>query len=263
MSDSGKMEFHLRHARLKPPLAPNAEVVAAFAEAIKGHEERVLMLGITPILLPVAKRTICVDISRRSIDYLWPGDTETQKIVHGNWLTMPLETREFTAVIGDGGIAGVPLQNFPVLFGQLARVLVPGARLAVRIYETPEPGETIEQVRRDTMAGKIPGVHAFKWRLAMAIASENKSSAVRLAHIHEIFEREFPDRAALAATSGWSAEDFREIDAYAGAKPTYTFPTRREILSTLPKEFANPRFAVSGTYELAERCPILVADFLP
>ena len=257
------MEFHLRHARLKPPLAPNGEVIAAYADAIKGHEQRVLMLGITPDLLPIAQTTICVDISRRSIANLWPGDTATQKIVHGNWLTMPLNAREFTAVIGDGGIAGVPLQDFPVLFAQLAGVLVPGARLAIRIYETPEPGETIEQVRRNTMAGKIPGVHAFKWRLAMAMASQAKSSAVRLAHIHEIFEQQFPDRAALAAATGWSAEDFREIDAYAGVKPTYTFPTRREILAALPKEFSNPHFAVSGTYELAERCPILVADYAP
>ena len=263
MSEQEKLDFHLRHARLKPPLTPNGEIVAAYASAIEGHEQCVLMLGVTPDLLPVAKTAVAVDISRRSIEHLWPGDTATRKVIRGNWLEMPLQTREFTAVIGDGSMAGVRVNEYPLLFANLARVLLPGARLAIRIYETPEPGESIEQVRRDTMAGKIPGVHAFKWRLAMAIASENQSPTVPVALIHQNFERQFPDREALIAATGWSAEDIREIDAYAGHKLIYTFATRRELLATLPPEFSHPRFLPSGHYELAERCPIFVADFAP
>jgi hypothetical protein len=41
----------------------------------------------------------------------------------------------------------------------------------------------------------------------------------------------------------------------------YRFPTRRELLAHLPDGFSNPRFVPSGKYELAERCPIFVADF--
>jgi hypothetical protein len=263
VSESEKLEFHLRHARLKPPLAPNDEVVAAYADAIKGHAQRVLVLGITPDLLSVAETSVTVDISKRNIAHIWPGDTPTRKVIQGNWLDAPLQAQDFTAVIGDGGLTGVLMADYTKLFVHLEHVLLPGARIAFRIYETPEPGETIAHVRHDTMAGKIPGVHAFKWRLAMAIAAETKTPSVPVALIHRMFEREFPDRAALIAATGWSVEDIREIDAYAGQKPTYAFPTRRELLATLPPSFAHPRFLPSGTYELAERCPIFVADFAP
>jgi hypothetical protein len=65
----------------------------------------------------------------------------------------------------------------------------------------------------------------------------------------------------LGAASGWSREEIAEIDAYAGQRGVYSFPMRREILAHLPGNFSNPRFVVSGTYELAERCPILLAEF--
>jgi hypothetical protein len=255
--------FHQRHAGLKAPLAPNEEVVEAFREAIKDHNEQVLMLGITPSLLAVAGFVIAVDRNEKLIASSWPGDTERRKAIAGNWLELPLRQREFTACIGDGSLAGIPLSQYETLFGHLARVMIAGGQFAVRLYETPEHGETVVQVRAQTMAGKIAGFHAFKWRLAMAIVSEAREAALPVARIHEIFQREFPDRAALYAATGWSSEQIAEIDFYSDNPVTYHFPTRREVLAALPKNFLRPRFVTSGTYELAERCPILVADFTP
>ena len=66
-----------------------------------------------------------------------------------------------------------------------------------------------------------------------------------------------------APATGWSIEQIAEIDSYSENPVIYQFPTRREVLTALPNNFSNPRFLPSGTYELAERCPILVADFAP
>jgi hypothetical protein len=193
----------------------------------------------------------------------WPGDTEKRKALHGNWLDMPLQTREFSAAIGDGVLAGIGLAEHATFFSQLARLLLPGARIAIRLYETPEPGETVAEVCTRTMNGKIAGFHAFKWRLAMALAAEAQNPAVSVSHIHQTFQREFPDRQALSRMTDWGLEEIAEIDAYDSKPMIYQFITRRELLAHLPKEFCNPRFAPSGDYELAERCPIFIADFHP
>ncbi|HEY2032576.1 MAG TPA: class I SAM-dependent methyltransferase [Rhizomicrobium sp.] len=263
MSDENPLGFHKRWTRLKAPLRPDAQIVSAYRRAIEGHDERVLLLGVTAELADLGDTVVAVDQSRKMIANAWPGDTETRKAVHGNWLTMPLETREFTAVIGDGVMTGIEFPQYKTLFSQISRLLLPGARLAIRLYETPEPGETVAQVREQTMAGKIAGFHAFKWRLAMAIVAEARHAAVPVARIHQMFRREFPDRAELRAATGWELDEIAEIDAYDGKPMIYRFPTRRELLAHLPAAFAEPHFQPSGTYELAERCPLLVADFRP
>ncbi|MGN6148263.1 MAG: class I SAM-dependent methyltransferase [Rhizomicrobium sp.] len=193
----------------------------------------------------------------------WPGDTARRKAIHGNWLEMPLHRPEFTAAIGDGVMAAIAAPQYSTFFSEITKVLVPDARFAVRLYETPEPGETIAQVREQIFAKQIKGFHAFKWRLAMALASESKNAAVPVAAIHRTFQETFPDRETLSAATGWSLDEIAEIDAYAGKPMIYQFHTRAELLAHLPSYFINPRFLDSGDYELAERCPIFVVDFQP
>jgi hypothetical protein len=263
MSTENPLGFHRRWTRLKPPLRPDDQIVSAYRRATEGHDKNILLLGVTAELADLGEATVAVDISKKMIANAWPGDTAKRKAIHGNWLDMPLQTRIFTAAIGDGVLAGIALTEHATFFSQLARLLLPNARIALRLYETPEPGETIAQVRAQTMAGEIVGFHAFKWRLAMALAAEAKNPAVPVASIHQSFQRAFPDRTALSAATGWSLDDIEEIDAYNDKPMVYQFPTRRELLAHLPKNFANPRFVTSGNYELAERCPMLVADFRP
>jgi hypothetical protein len=253
--------FHQRWAGLKPPLRPNREVVSALREATQARNGRVLLLGVTPELAAIGETTVAVDMSAAMIAAAWPGDDTARRAICGNWLQMPLRQREFTAVIGDGSFVFLPLAAYAPLFEQLGAVLLPGAQFAVRFYETPERCETIAQLRDEVMAGRVSGFHAFKWRLAMAIVAENCNADIPVVLIHRVFEREFADRAALSAASGWSAEEIAEIDAYAGQHNVFSFPTRREIWAHLPRALVNPRFVVSGRYELAERCPILLAEF--
>lgn len=263
MTEDGRLIFHKRRARLKPPLRPNDEIVTAYRNAISGHEKRALMLGITPELVDVASSTVAVDISPGAIANAWPGDGPTRCAVQGDWLDMPSLDREFSAVIGDGSLSWIAPPQYPALIEQLERLLLPHARFAIRLYETPEPGETIANVKRAALHREIAGFHAFKWRLAMAIAAETGRTDLPVAHIHQIFEREFPHRETLSEAAGWSLDEIGEIDAYAGQKLVYYFPTRRELLAHLPATMTNPRFVSSGHYELAECCPLLVADFTP
>jgi hypothetical protein len=255
--------LYQRHARLRPPLAPNEEVVAAIASSIAAHNAHVLILGMTPSLLPAVQTAIVLEKDEKMIAEVWPGDTATAKAISGDWFSVPAPAQHFTAVVGDGSLCFVGLDDYPALFTQLAKVLTPDARLAIRIYETPAAGETLADVRNRALAGEIAGFHAFKWRLAMALVTKEKRSALPVAKIHNAFEELFPDRAALSRATGWSLEDIAEIDAYRNGSAVYHFPTRQEILAAWPKAFARLRFIPSGTYELAERCPILVADFNP
>lgn len=263
MSDGNPLGFHRRWTRLKPPLRPDDQIVAAYRHAIEGHDHRVLLLGVTTELADLGQTTIAVDQSRKMIANAWPGDTARRKAIHGNWLDMPLHTREFSAAIGDGVLAGIAEPQYSTFFSEIAKLLVPGARFAVRLYETPEPGETVAQVREQAMTKHIEGFHAFKWRLAMALAAEAQNAAVPVAAIHRSFQELFPDREVLSSATGWGLDEIAEIDAYDGKPMIYQFHTRQELLAHLPRDFSNPHFLPSGDYELAERCPIFVADFNP
>jgi hypothetical protein len=261
MSEGNPLGFHRRWTRLKPPLRPDAQIVSAYRRAIDKHDERVLLLGVTAELADLGDTLVAVDQSRKMIANAWPGDTERRKAVHGNWLTMPIERREFTAIVGDGVMAGLAFSQYADFFSQIAKVARPGAVLALRLYETPEQGEAVSQVRVAAISGKVSGFHAFKWRLAMAIAFEAQNAAVLVAEIYKTFEREFSDREALSAQTGWSLDEIGEIDAYKDKPMTYLFPTRPQFLAHLPRTLTNPRFVPSGDYELAERCPIFIAEF--
>ena len=261
MHEDGWRDFHRRWSRLKPPLRANCEVTASIGSAIEERRRHALLLGVTPELSAVADQTTAVDWSPGMIAHIWPGDTPSRRAVLGDWRAMPLERREFSAAIGDGSLNSICLGDYGAVFAQLERLLQPGARLAVRAYVTPDSCESVAQVRRSTMAGDAGGFHAFKWRLAMAIVAEQHQADLAVARIHHVFEAEFPDRAALARATGWSREDIEEIDAYRGVDTVYSFPTRREIRDMIPPGFRSVQFLASGTYELAGRCPIVVADF--
>lgn len=255
--------FHRRWSRLKPPLRAAPEVVAAISRAIEGFDADVLLLGVTPELAVLGERMVALDWSEGMIDNIWPGDELTRRAILADWRAMPTGLQRFTAVIGDGSFNCLTLPDVPVVFGELARILARPARLAVRVYATPSACESLEDVRQAAMAGQADGFHGFKWRLAMALAAEAGCAEVAVADVYERFEAMFPDRLALAKAAGWSGEVIAEIDAYAESEAVYIFPTEAEFLAATPPAFTNPHFVFSGPYDLAERCPILVADLTP
>lgn len=261
MSATPWSKFHLRWARLKPPLRANAEVCVALRDLLAGQRDRALLLGVTPELSGIGHDTVAVDRSDKMIAYIWPGNTETRRAVNANWLRLPLAAQSFSAALGDGSLNCIRYPSeCASVYRELARVLRPGGRIAVRMYLTPEPGDSMSDVRSDTLAGRVDNIHELKWRLANAIAAERGDPNVSVQHIHDAFSRLFPDRNALSEAAGWTQEEIEQIDAYNGLPDVFNFPTPRQVLALIPDAFTNGRLVPAGTYPLAERCPILVMD---
>lgn len=252
--------FHARWARSGPPLRVNQEVVAAY-RAVVGAHAPVVLLGITPELALVADETIAVDWNAAMIAHVWPGDDEKRHSLLADWRDLPLPAGSCGAAMGDGSLNCLDWPaGYDQVFARLASVLRPGGPAAIRCYAMPDPNERLDAVADAAFAGRIAGFHALKWRLAMAAVGERNDPNLPVTEIHAAFDAHFPDRDRLAAAAGWSLEQIADIDFYAGSHVRYSFPTRDQILGCVGQGFTDARFEKSGSYELAERCPLLVLE---
>jgi hypothetical protein len=252
--------FRQRWTNLKPPLRPDGDVVTAFEDAIAAHDDRVILLGVTPELTGIGRTLIAVDWNRDMIDHVWPGDQPDRTALHSDWRELQIDGEACSAAIGDGSFnVTVWPVDYDLILRRLSASLRSGGRIGFRFYVTPDDCESCAALADVVMNGGI-GFHAFKWRLAMAMAAASGDPNVALADIHDRFQSLFPDRDALAAGSGWSLTTIGEIDAYARSATRFSFPTRAQILDALPADFIDARFVDAGHYELAEHCPLLVAE---
>jgi hypothetical protein len=252
--------YYRRWPTLSPPLRPNADVRSAMDRAIAGHDELTLLLGVTPELAGCGARTLAADSSATSIAHVWPGNTPSRSALRADWGTLPCGDGMFSAAIGDGSLncLGYPL-GYRCVLGELARVIRGGGKVALRVFLTPDENETLDEVKRSAMAGSVGTIDALKWRIAHALCARRGTPEVAVRSIWMAFDRLFPDRAALARAAGWRLAD-TQIDHYAARQDVFSFPTPAQLLASVPSSFKNPRLVASGTYELAERCPILVMD---
>jgi SAM-dependent methyltransferase len=256
--------YHRHWDRLTPPLRVNPEVVAGYRTVIETRADCILLQGVTPELADVGASLVAVDKNPAMVATIWPGDTDRRRSVVGDWFDLPFRAHRFGAAMGDGGLN---ILEFPAsqarIFEELARVLRPGAIVAMRVFRFPERCETMTSLRDDAFAGRIAGFQAFKLRLAMALVSAGSAPNVPVRLIREVFDRDFPDRNALSRCSGWSLDDIATIDLYENSADVYCFPTEQQFASVVPSAFAPIRFLPVGTYELAERCPLLVTERRP
>lgn len=253
--------FRRRWPRLRPPLRPNADIVAAIGAQIAGHDSRVLQLGVTPELASLGRDLTALDWSEAMMTRIWPGDGADRRAVLADWRAMPAFPHPFTAAIGDGSLNTLAWPNdVRAVLTNTAAQLARGGRVAIRCYLSPDEPETLASLAADVLAGREPSPHAFKWRLAMALCAARDDANIALEVIWRALDEMFPDRAALAAASGWGADDIGDFDAYRGSHATYCFPTAAQFSAAIPRTLADVRFVPAGDYPLAERCPILVAE---
>ncbi len=188
------------------------------------------------------------------IAQIWPGNAEGRHAVQADWADMPFAPGCFTAAMGDGAVNMLRWPDeYLSLAERLAQVVRPGGRIVMRCFTAPDAPEELHTLSRRVLAGDPIGFHAFKWRLAMAVA---KGPNVAMRSVWEAFEAGFPDRDALCCATGWSAETISEIDDYAVSPFQKSFPTRAQLIECFP----GARLIESGDYELSERCPLLVID---
>jgi SAM-dependent methyltransferase len=261
LSESHWSEYYRRWSRLTPPLRPNEEVRDCIRGIIADHDQRVLLLGVTPELVDIGDELIGVDHSATMIAHIWPGDTERRRVVKGEWLALDFPPGHFSAAVGDGCLSVLTFPaGYQTLCGQLARVVRPGGKLVFRMFRTPEIGEPVAAVCHRAMKGQIRSFHAFKWHLAMAIVAEAGDPNIRVERIREVFNEAFPDRASLARAAGWREEDIATIDVYKGSWDVYSFPTWEQFRRAIPDALTNLQFISAGSYELAERCPLVTMN---
>lgn len=248
-------------ARVRPPLRPNHEVADAVRGQLAPLAGPTLLLGVTPELAVIATPLIAVDRNPGMIAFAWPGNTAERHAVQGDWLAMPVLGGGFANAIGDGSFNTLAYPDgYAKLFDELGRILKPGARVVFRNFCTPEQGETLAEVRRATLGGRIASLHAFKWRLAMAAVAESDGANIRVTRIRDAFHALFPDQTQLVAATGWTADEIDTIEVYKDSVVSFSFPRLSELLAVVPTGFRHVQTLLAGSYELAERCPIVVLD---
>ena len=110
------------------------------------------------------------------------------------------------------------------------------------------------------MSGKIRNFHAFKFRLAMAIAAQRSRPHVAVNTILNVFNALFNDRKELVRMTDWSRAQIDTIDHYHESTIVFSFRHSRPVVVRRVAIFSHARFVPTGTYEMADRCPLLVAD---
>ncbi len=261
MSSDHWQDYHRAWSRLTSPLRPHQEVVSAVKQQIAGLSGRAILLGITPELADVAPDLIAVDRNFPLVVNIWPGNTAARKAIVGDWRNPNFLPGSFSACIGDGSLAAVRFpQDVSLLLRELVRILRGGGRFVCRLYLPSETPESVSMLKDAVMAGVIHNFHAFKLRLAMALAAQRPDPHIDVDAILTAFNNQFPDRSELVRMTGWSREQIDTIDFYKRSAALYGFPTRDQLFSVVSKVFPNARLIPAGTYELAERCPLLVAD---
>lgn len=225
-----------------------------------GLEANTLLLGVTPEIAKLDLRGVAVDRNAQMIERVWPGPVNW-RVTQGEWLWLPLPDDSVQQVVGDGALT---MLRFPteylLLLTELRRVLKPDGKIVLRLFAAPEQSESVDDIRQALISGQIQSFHALKWRLAMALAQE-RGGNVQVADLLEAFNQAFADREGLIARTGWPSQVFDTVDIYKNSAAMLSFPKLSEVHALLAAHAMGIRYQ-RGTYELAERCPIVILEGL-
>ena len=232
------------------------------AAELADHRGPTVLLGVTRELAAIAPDLTAVERNPSVIANLWPGDSAAHRAVVGDWRDLRRLGRTFVAAVADCALNN--LVEWPdaheAFYGSLAEVLDARGRFVCRVFATPDPCPSLESVRAEAISGRAGSFHGFKWRLTMAWVHEAGNPNVAVQTIVDVFDDMFPDRSALARANRWTPQAVATIDVYRGSTERYCFPTRNQFRAVIPEAFAEARWSEAGTYDLAERCPLLVID---
>ena len=203
------------------PLRPSLEDVEMYKNQLKPNS-RTLLLGVTPELQPLVD--IAVDNNPHVVEL------HKNRTILGDWKDLPFQA-EFDVVIGDGCLAAFQGSS-EIFFQQVKKILKPNGRLILRSFIAPEVKEDLQFVLSQKC---FMGFHAFKWRVAHALA--NPYVAVK--DIYEVIR------------PVW---DHPTLNVYQNSDLVYYFPKISELVGWDHIQFAN-------SYELAERCPVITWNF--
>ncbi len=260
MSDHWQV-YYRTWTQLTPPLRPHAQVVAGVREQIQGIEGRTILLGVTPELADIRDDLVAVDRNISMIAHVWPGNTARRRAVAADWRHTNFTDGAFSVCLGDGSLCVLPYPcDVTAVLRELHRIVRSGGRVVSRLYLSPDEPENLRELKDAALSGAVRNFHALKIRIAMVLASQSATPSVPVPHILEAFNAMFPERTALVAAAGLSLEQIDTIDLYRGSNVVFSFPNRDQLMSVIRPFFPGARLVACGSYDMSERCPLLVAD---
>ena len=230
-----------------PPLQPNQEIIDCFASLIP-TTANIILMGVTPQIADAYTHVTAVEREPAMIERVWPGNTETKRAILENWLTVDLPENHYDGIIGDGSINMLDLKDVEFMLNKAQRLLKPGGVFACRMFTRPDKPITMERLHAEARNPTV-NFSAYRRLIPMYIAAQN-GPVVPVKLIVNLFDQMFPDRTILP----WTAEQMSTMEPYRTSESTTWFPTRDEILKLAPK---GSRYIESGTYDIADTCPIL------
>ena len=247
-------------AKVATPLRPHADDVRVYAEELDPLAPT-LLLGVTPEIAALPLRGVAVDKNLEMIHRIWPHPAGWSAL-HAEWLHLPAPDTCMGQAVGDGALSSLRFPDeYVILFSELRRVLWRPSKIVLRLFAAPEQAETPGQVADAVWRGELRNFHALKWRLAMSLARAPAHYNIGVAALLALFERTFPDRERLLRHTGWPPELLQTIDIYRGSDIEFSFPTLSALQPLLRAQAARERYRY-GSYELAERCPIVILEEL-
>ncbi|UCI24512.1 class I SAM-dependent methyltransferase [Mesorhizobium sp. B2-8-5] len=244
---------------LGSPLRPPAEVVETYDRELDLARSHVVMFGVTPELAGLGASMTAVDESADMIAGIWPGDTETRKAVQGDWFDLPFPGASVDALIGDGCLTVIGAADpRRTLFASIARALKADGRAGIRLYASPGTPDDPKDIRALALSGGVATFHELKWRVAITAIGGAPDYIIPVRGILEQFEALFPDREELAARTGWELPVIGTIDVYRNSSVIYSFAPAAALIEEAQTFFDDVRLASTGSYGIAERCPLLV-----
>jgi SAM-dependent methyltransferase len=237
------------------------EMLAADTDLFdNARRKQAWLLGITPEIAaaPCLQDSDLVAVERiqAMIDRVWPGDTDGRKAVCADWVCAPFPDESFDLVIGDGCLTPVSVPDqLPELLSSVHRCLRSEGYLMLRLFCRPDVAETPEAVIAALRSGAIGSIHAFKWRLAMAVQGVTDAPNVALNEVWQIWHEARIDVATLAAERAWSPEEIGTMEFYRGSPAHNNFMRFDAAMNHLRGAGFDLVASRTGGYELAERCP--------
>lgn len=241
------------------PLRPHPDVVAVMKRELGADEADMVLLGVTPEFARLGKTLTAVDANPNMIGALWIGDDANRKAVVGNWLDLPLADQSVDAIVGDGCLSAVitEAQRLRCL-QEMARVLKPGGRAAIRLFARPRKTEELDAIKTDALTGKVKALAEIVLRTALSLPVAAPDYGLTMSAVLGGINEMFGDRTELMAAGGWQPGAFAFIDLYQGSDTICCWLNEDIHVAEASRYFEDVRLVASGGYAVAERCPVLV-----
>ena len=244
---------------IKAPLRPHPDVVEVMKRELRTDGAEMALLGVTPEFARLGKSLTAVDANPHMIGALWIGDDANRKAVVGNWLDLPLPDRSIDAIVGDGCLSAVTTEAQRLrCLEEMARVLRPGGRAAIRLFAKPKQTETLEAIKTDALAGRVKALAEIVLRTALSLPAPSPDYGLKMSAVLDGIDEMFGDRTELMAAGGWPPGAFAFIDLYKGSDTICCWLNEDIHVTEAKRYFEDVRLVASGGYPVAERCPVLV-----